>query len=266
MALKLKRLIIGTLVGTFVLLVGMFVAWNMTLYKPLKEKTAKAAADYTTQKADADKLTNQVMLRKQARDEGALYTTELAEMRQRYRSFSFDVTTDAARKRTWQAYIEEFSKNYGLKVERQIIYAAERSGCKPIKATDLAIRLQALPQVPEDLVVPTTGFMKPLVPGDINMSIEGSYGDIIRFFDQLNRPVEDPEAPGEMLNILFVIKNNLKLSGYSPNIKATFTITPYLIAVGPSVTLPAGAPPAPAGGAPAAGAPAAGAPATPPTA
>jgi hypothetical protein len=72
--------------------------------------------------------------------------------------------------------------------------------------------------------------MKPLSAtnnGTLNLEVVGTFQDILHFLENLNHS-----------NILMVI-GNIKLEGYSPKIKATFPVTPYLLAAGPGVKITA---------------------------
>jgi hypothetical protein len=230
----------------------------------LREKATQVANDYTKENSDAEKLAEALASKKQAEDDLVLIRSEAQEMQARYHHFDYNLDGDKARKITWQRYTNEMSMTYGIKLRNQLLAAAERSGIR-INST---VKVDAPPQVPENLTLPTSGFLKPVTGGNLKVDASGSFANFLTFFDELNRPVPDPNDPSQSLNILFVVGSDLKFDGYSPDIKTSFTVTPYLIARFPpdKLTTPpqAGAPAAAAApgaeGAPAGGTPAGGAP------
>lgn len=239
-------------------MVAMIVAWNMVLLRPLREKATQVQTDYDTQKSEAAKLADALANKKQAQDDLVLIESQAKEMQARYHNFDYDVSSDRTRKITWQKYTNEMSSTFGIKLRRQLIAAAERSGIR----INTTVKVDAPPQVPENLTVPTSGFLKPVTGGSMKLEATGSFANFLTFFDEINRPVPDPEDPGHPLNILFVVGSDLKFDGYSPDIKSTFTVTPYMVARFPSTTplttppqAAAGAAAAPAEGTPPEGAP-----------
>lgn len=231
---KLKRGIIISLVVTFVLLIGMVVAWNMVLIRPLKEEIAKAQDEYKKEKTDADRLKTALEKQAQAEQNAELVNLQLAYFRRRYRSLNFtdDMTKPGVREAVWLRYMNEYFADYGLELRRELIQVANETGV----VINTSVKVDPPPQLPEQVAPPPSGYLKPVTGGALATTVTGPLPDIMRF---LNRISQSP--------ILMAV-GNVKLDGFSPNIKASFTITPYLVGTGNEVKLPAGAAPAaPAG-------------------
>ena len=222
METKLRRLIIGTFAGTFVLLVLMIVLWNMVLIRPLKENITTAQANYDKQKTEAGDLKKSLANKVKAEKNLMLVQDQLKVFRQRFRSINFDLTTPAKTELTWKGYMTEYSREYGIALRDEIVAAADDAGVDVATSA----KIDAPPQKPEDVVAPA-GFLKPVTGGNLSVTIEArSYNDLLRFLTRINKS-----------RILMTV-GNIKLAGYAPAIKASVTLTPYLITTGPSVQLP----------------------------
>lgn len=223
METKLRRLIIGTFVTTFVLLVGMIVAWNMMLIRPLNQTrdaaTTALEANRTLGKQLGENLAKKVKHEKNV----ILLNDQLEAYRNRFRSINYDFTTDAARQTTWRGLMTEYSREYGLALRQEVVDAAEESG---VDITSSA-KINNPDQKPEDVAVPG-GFLKPVTGGTLSVSLEArSFNDVLRFLNRINKS-----------RILMYV-GNVKLEGYAPAIKVNMTLTPFLLTRGPAVKLPA---------------------------
>lgn len=222
METKLRRLIIGTFIGTFVLLVGMVVAWNMVLIRPLNESRATALTALEAESKVGAQLGANLKLKVKQEKNLILLQDQLDAYRLRFRAINFDFGP-TERERTWKGYMTEYSREYGLALREEVKGAADEIG---VDVTASAA-VEAPPQKPEDVPVPG-GFLKPVVGGSVGLALEArSFNDILRFLKRINQ--------GKILMMV----GNVKLEGYAPAIKATLTITPYLLTKGPGVKLPA---------------------------
>lgn len=219
---KLRLAWIGTLVGAFVLIVAMVLVWKFRFYDQVVSRLATTNGTYRTEKANADKLAPTLKSALLAQQRLGLAQGELDYFRTRYRSLPFDLTEtpisgQGPRNATWTRYLNEYASGFGLEARRQLIRAADESGVQ-IKTN---VKVDAPPQNPEDVVNPPSGLLKPQA-APLAVSVTGTFGSILNFFQIINRS-----------EILMVI-GNVKMAGTSPNIEATFTITPYLLVSGPS--------------------------------
>ena len=248
METKLKRLIYVAFGITFVLIVAMIVVWKLKFYDDVTNKLDKIVGKegtYPAQVAIADKLDANLKAEAIAKEQLILSKEQLEYFRQRFRALPFNLVNDGSRNRTWIGYMNEYFADYGLEMRRQLVSAADETGV----VLNTALKVDAPPQMPENVTAPPSGFLKPVTGGIITVDVTGALPDILRFLERVNR------SP-----ILMTV-GAIKLEGASPTIKATFTITPYLIASGPSVQLQ---PPPAAAGTPADGATPTDPPATPP--
>ena len=234
---KLRFAILGTLIGTFVLIVAMVLVWKFKFYDQAVQQLNTATTATQTAQTTAGGLAKAQKEALLAQQKLGLAQGELDYFRTRYRSLPFDLTGGPASPATFvtfKRYLNEYSSDFGLQARAQLIRAADESGV----LINTNIKVDAPPQNPEDVQSPPSTFLKPQT-APLDVSITGQLGDILRFFQIINRS-----------EILMVV-GNVKLEGASPTIKASFTITPYLLASGPSVAVK----PVIAGAAPAAGAP-----------
>lgn len=242
METKLRRGIFLAFGITFVLIVAMIVVWKLKFYDDVTQQIGATQIAYKTATDTAATLDRELKDAAIAKENLVLAQDELDYFRRRFRSLSFDLTPspgEGARNRTWLGYMNEYFSNYGLEVRRQLVRAADETGV--VLASSL--KIDAPPQVPENVVAPPSGFLKPVTGGFMSVTLTGDLGSILRFLERVNR------SP-----ILMTV-GAIKLEGASPAITATFTITPYLVGTGPSIALPVVAPAAPAEGAVVPGAP-----------
>ncbi len=221
---KLRIAWIGTLVGAFVLIVAMVLVWKFKFYDPLVSELGTTSDNYTKEKAQADKLPVALTGALLAQQRLGLASGELQYFRARYRSLPMDLTESpivgqGPRNATFYRYLDEYASGFGLAAREQLIRAADESGVQ----INTDIKVQAPPQNPEDIVAPPSGLLKPQTE-TLGVTITGTFGSILEFFQIINKS-----------EILMTI-GNVKMEGTSPAIKATFTITPYLLVSGNSAT------------------------------
>lgn len=226
METKYRRGIFLTFGVTFALIVAMIVVWKLKFYDDVTQKIGKSKTAYNAAKTTADTLDEEVQAAAISQENLALAQDQIAYFRQRFRSLRFDLTPtpgDGPRNRTWIGYMNEYFSSYGLAVREQIVSAANDSGV----VLNTKLTVDPPPQVPENVVAPPSGFLKPVTGGVLSVDIVGDFDATLRFFERINR------SP-----VLMTV-GAVKMEGISPVIKTTFTITPYLVATGPSIELPA---------------------------
>ena len=221
-AKKLNYWIWGTLIGAFVLTVAMVLVWKFKFYDQVVQKLDTSTKNYAESSKNAAKLSKTRVAALLAYQKLGLAQGELDYFRTRYRSLQMDVETDpiagyGPRDATFIRYLREYSRDFGLAARGQLLRAADESGVK----IDTSIAVDAPPQNPEDIKPPDSGFLKPETEA-LDVTITGTLDDILRFFQIINRS-----------EILMVV-GNVKLEGLSPSIKASFTLTPYLLVTGKS--------------------------------
>lgn len=221
----------------------------MALVRPQKEQLTKTQATYESRKQLADGLKKALAAQRKSEDELTYakdqmqFLTGTAQRKGRFRSLYFgDINgssdaNQAARLVTWHRWLNEYYSGFGIALKDELVRIAQQTGV--VLKTTSKIQVDAPPRNPEDVKPPAHGFMMPLSNsngGAISVTITGDLDHILQFFDGINQA-----------SILMVI-SNIKLAGYSPQITATFNITPYLMASGPgavSTAAPASAPAAP---------------------
>lgn len=234
---KLKRSIIGVYVGMAVLLVAMVLVWKLRSYDKVNADIAAASGELETARGTANELGSALFAQAKAEHQLELATSQVNFFRARFRNLPFDVRTDGTRNATWIRYMNEYFSEFGLALRRQLVTAADETGV----VINTTVKVEAPPQNPEDMVNPPSGYLKPVSGGAMNLEVTGALPNILRFFERINQ------------SQTLMLVGNVKLEGVAPIIKATTTVTPYLVASGPSAQLaaPAAAPaPANEGGAP----------------
>ena len=221
----------------------------MLLVRPQKEELTKTQAHYEARKALADGLKKALAAQRKSEDELGYakdqmqFLTGTAQRRGRFRSLYFGEingesdANKAARLVTWHRWLNEYYSGFGLALSEELIRIANQAGV--VLKTTSKIQVDAPPRNPEDVAPPSHGFMMPLSNsngGALSVTITGDLSHILQFFDEINQ------------STILMVVGNIKLSGYSPLITSTFTLTPYLLATGPGAisTEPAPAPVTPA--------------------
>ena len=257
METRIRRNIIILVVVTFLVLIGMSAGWFFVLVRPQREEIAKTETQYEELKQKAGTLDANLKAKQVAEDKlnylkGQLVffrggeTDRLAQGLYR-RLYFGEIEGDtpankAARDIAWRSWMNEYHYQFGPALQFELKRAEAES---QVSLTMPAIKVDDPPQTPEAVKAPNNGFLKPLSAtnnGSLSLTVSGTFQNILRFLENINHS-----------NILMVV-GNIKLEGYSPTIKASFTVTPYLVAAGPGAKLAA------TSGAPAEGAPAEGAP------
>lgn len=259
METRIRRNIIILVVVTFLVLIGMSAAWFFVLVRPQREKAATLTTEYEDLQKKADTLKKSQEEQRLAEDklsylEGQLFlfrgSNESAAVNGLYRRLYFgDIQGDSPvnqrdRQIAWRSWMNEYhsANGFGPALLREL-RRAEADAVVGLKiGGDNKIVVDSPPQRPEDVTVPANGLLKPLSAtnnGDLTLEVTGGFANILNFLQRINRS-----------SILMVV-GNIKLEGYQPNLKATFIVTPYLIAAGKGVTITAtgGGGAAPAAGA-----------------
>lgn len=207
------------------LLIAMVAAWYLVLVRPQNDQIAEKTKQYEQRSAVAAELGKNLKARAKALEEQDYLNGELAFLRERYRSLDFSGSQDE----NWRRWMNEYYAEFGIAVRRELIAAANASGV----IINSTIKVDAPPQVPENVQAPPSGFLKPTSAngGALGVEIRGTFPAIINFLNRIN------------LSPILMVVGNIKLEGASPDIKATFTLTPYLLARGAEITAsPAAAP------------------------
>ncbi len=228
MEIKYQRGIFLALGITFALIVAMIVVWKLKFYDDVTQQITTAQTNLTTAQGKGATLDTELKGAAIAKENLTLAQDELTYFRRRFRSLNFDLTAtpgDAPRNRTWRGYMNEYFADYGLELRRQLLQSAAETNV----IINTSVKVDAPPQVPENVVAPPSGFLKPVSGGNLTVDVTGDLGSILRFLERVNR------SP------ILMTMGAIKLEGASPTIKATFTLTPYLVGTGPAIVLPAGA-------------------------
>jgi hypothetical protein len=259
---RIRRNIIILVVVTFFVLVGMSAGWFFALVRPQREQIALVESDYQKLADQAKTLGTSLREKQKAEDQlkylqGQLQFFRGGETSRNaiglYRRLYFgeieggsDVNK-AARDVAWRAWMNEYHYQFGPALQQELERAEAAS---QVALTMPAIKVDDPPQMPEAVKAPNNGFLKPMSAtnnGTLTLVVTGTFQNILRFLNTINHS-----------SILMVV-GNIKLEGYSPTIKATFTVTPYLVAAGPGAKLtatntpaaaPGGGPPNPEGAPP----------------
>lgn len=251
---KKLKIWLGVILGVgSLLLVAMGAAWLMLLMKPQNEELLKETSNLSQLKTTAGGLAAAKQALVDAEVKEKHLSQQITFFRNRYRAFDYESWTPAGnpqlsaaqnkalQEKIWRAQMKEFSYVYGPRLMGELIGAAQSSGVQLAGLDKLKITVQDPPKGPEDLSIPPNGLFKPTGEAPLAVEIHGSLNNILSFFKKIHQG-----------QILMKVGNSLKLTGSSPNVTATFTVQPYLVAKGDGVQL-SGAAAAPAGGAPAGG-------------
>lgn len=229
----LRNRIYAALAIAFLLAIISTLVWKLRFYDAVNAKLASTQTEYQTASATAKKLEPTLVAQRIAELNQDLARRQVNVFRARFRSLNFDLNSSpGAREATFRRYLNEFYTDYGVETRRELIQAADESGV----IIQTSIKVQTPPQNPEDVVAPPSGFLKPLDGGTIAVTVTGTLPKILKFFERINQSeilmtVGSGGSPG------------VRLENASPFIKASFTLTPYLLASGPDAGLPVGAAP-----------------------
>lgn len=229
----LRNRIYAALAIAFLLAIISTLVWKLRFFDAINADLTKTQSAYEASNLNAKKLEPSLVEQRIAELNQDLARRQTNAFRARFRSLNFDLATPGAREATFRRYLNEFYTDYGVEVRRQLIQAADESGV----LIQTSIKVQVPPQDPEDVVAPPSGFLKPLDGGTIAVTVTGTLPNILRFFERINQS-----------EILMTVGSSsgagVRLENASPFTKASFTLTPYLLASGPNALLPAGAVPA----------------------
>lgn len=230
-----RRNAIISVVVTFVVLTGMILGYGFGIHRKRQKTIDDTIAAYNTRKTDAAKLgPAQIALAKATQDQ-QLLDAQLAFFRSRYRSLKLDLRKPSDLDQTFRRWQNEYYYQYGpaLKSELRGAEATVRNTSPFFRITSaIGPVVSSPPKNPEEVQpsIPANGLLKPTA--DIDMTIQGDLPSILRFFETIT---------SDQSSLLKVI-SNVRLEGASPRIKASFRVTPYLIARGPAVSLGGAAP------------------------
>lgn len=241
--LKIKRSIYVLIGLTVLILIGMVLGWFFVLASPQNGDLATVLEKYKKRKAIADTLKAKLEEQRKAEDRKKYVDAQLEFFRGsaltnwkgRYRTFRYDdigadpatlkpqqrANRNEAFGRALREYFSSYGEDLGKALRDQANAVPAEGGRRLIFST--AVKVDAPPKAPEDLVVPPNGLLKPTsttTNGALSCSIKGTFTQIKDFLNRVNRA-----------EILFVV-GNVKLTGTTPEIEATFTLTPYLLATG----------------------------------
>jgi len=235
----------------FVLAIAIALVWKLRFFDNVNTQLTTAQTAYTTQSATAKKLEASLTAQRIAEVNRDLAERQVNVFRKRFRSLNYDLNSSpGAREATFRRVLNEYFTDYGVELRRELIEAADESGV--IIAT--TVKVQTPPQNPEDVVAPPTGFSKPLDGGGtMAVTVTGTLPNILRFFERINQSEilmtvgsgqagsggTGTQAGGGAQGgtVGFRLENTVADSSL---IKATFTLTPYLLTTGPDAGLPAG--------------------------
>jgi len=218
----------------FVLAIIIALVWKLRFFDAVNAQLTTAQTSYQTQSATAKKLEASLTAQRIAEVNKDLAERQVNVFRQRFRSLDYDLASSpGAREETFRRVLNEYFTDYGVELRRELIQAADESGV----IINTSVKVQTPPQNPEDVVAPPTGFSKPLDGGGtMSVEITGTLPNILRFFERINQS-EILMTVGSSTQTGLHLENTVADSSI---IKATFTLTPYLLATGPDAALPAG--------------------------
>lgn len=267
---RVKRNIIILAGVTTLLLVGVILGWYFVLQRPQKALLATATTDYETQLAEAKKLPQALAAQKKAEDRLQYVKGQYEFLRRRYRNLYFsDIGADYAsatplqkanREAIWRYWMNYYYNGYGPALRDELESVANANGVHIIST----ISVVPPPNKPEDVMPPSSGFLKPVgastatggaapaptTPpaggaaagaggdGSISVTVAGPLSNVLRYFDSLNA------------NSTLVKVGTIKLdtdAGPPAGVKATFTLTPYLLTNGPGALISGAGADSPAG-------------------
>ena len=237
------------LVGaTVLLLAALIFGWYFVLVRPQKVIYAKAKTDYDAQLVVANQLTQSLADERKAEDRLSYISGQFDFLRKRYRNLYFgnigsDYAADtleqkANREAIWRNWMNYYYNGYGPALQKELQDYATANNVHIVSS----ISLVSPPNKPEDVQPPATGLLKPLAGGgaaasgaaaggdggSMSVTVSGSLPDILRYFNSLNN------------NVTLVKIGTIKLDtepGPPVRVRATFTLTPYLLSAGPGAVI-----------------------------
>ncbi len=228
----LRRYITIISIASVVLAGLILLIMKLRFFDTVNTQLTQANTAYGTAANSAKELEPTLQAQKIAENNLVFAREQVNSFRARFRSLTFDIdpaSGQGAKEATWRRYLNEFYTDYGVEMRRVLIQAADESGV----VLSTSVKVQTPPQNPEDVVSPPGGFLKPLADGSMTVTVAGTLPNILRFFDRINQS-EVLMSTGN------VSSPGVKLENSALGARASFTLTPFLVASGPSALLPAG--------------------------
>ncbi len=260
--------------ATIFLIIALVSAWYFALVRPQQALLARSSTQYQSRLAVAQGLSQALSDQKKAEDQLQYVNGQFDFVRQRYRNLYFaDLGQDYAtetpiqkgnREAIWRYWMNYYYNGYGPALKKELQDYATTSGVHIASS----ISVVPPPNKPEDVAPPATGLLKPLsgggaataspsgpslpssysggssLPssapsgsggaaasggGSMSVTVTGPLPNILRYFNSLNN------------NATLVKVGTIKLdteAGQPGTVRATFTLTPYLLAAGPGAPFP----------------------------
>lgn len=254
--IKRNTLILG--VVALLLLISAILGWYFGLIRPQKALLARTTAEYNTQLGIANQLRQARTDQKKAEDRLVYLRGQMGYFKQRYRNLYFgdlgneysSETRDqkANREIAWRKWMNTYYYGYGPALKSELEKAASAAGV----IINTSISVVPPPRAPEDVAPPANGLLKPVgsggggaaggapgagaAGGAMSVTVTGSLPNILRYFDSLN-------TYATLVNVGTITLNNDP--GPPMRVRASFSITPYLLASGPGSQLVYGRPAGP---------------------
>lgn len=256
---RIKRNTLILLGVMFLLLIGMVLTWYFLLVRPQQQKLAELKTNYDTQLQAANQLKPALSGQRKAEDRLKYISGQVEMLRNRYRNFYFgDIGASynsetppqkANREAIWRNLMNYYYNGYGPALRDELQRYATRNDVRIISS----IAVVSPPNKPEDVSPPPSGVLRPLsgsattagapnagernagtTPaalagsadggGSLSVTVTGTLPNLLRYFNDVNH------------NATLVKVGTIKLDtdpGPPLKVRATFTMTPYLLAVGP---------------------------------
>lgn len=225
-----------------VVLAGLILLiMKLRFFDTVNADITKANTTYESNKTTGAKLKDNLKALKIAQNNLTFAQQQTNVFRQRFRSLNFNLPPEpdaGPRIATWRRYLNEYNSDYGVELRRVLIQAADETGV----IISTTVKVAAPPQNPEDVVTPPGGFLKPLSDTSVSVQANGPLPNVMRFLERINQS-EVLLTTGSTGSV------GIKVESNALGVRATFNITPYLVATGPAAQLPAATTTAPAAGA-----------------
>lgn len=215
-----------------VVLAGLILLiMKLRFFDTVNASLTAANTNYSTYEGNGKKLKDNLKSLKIAQNNLTFASDQTNVFRQRFRSLAFDLPPEpdaGPRVATWRRYLNEYNSDYGVELRRVLIQAADES--EVIIST--SVKVAAPPQNPEEVVTPPAGFLKPLSTTSVSVQASGPLNNVMRFLERINQS-EVLLTTGSTGSV------GIKVEAAPLGVRATFNITPYLVATGPAAQLPA---------------------------
>lgn len=242
---------------TVFLLISVVLGWYFAWLRPHKALLASTTANYNARLAVANQLPQALTDQKKAEDRLVYLQGQMGFFKQRYRNLYFgdlgvDYATEkpyqkANRETVWRNWMNTYYYGYGPSLKRELERAATAVGV----VISTSISVVPPPKAPEEVAPPANGLLKPVgagaagggsartggpsgaaaagpTGGAMSVTVTGPLPNILRYFDSLN-------TYATLVNVGTITLNNDP--GPPTRVRASFSITPYLLASGPGSLL-----------------------------